>query len=161
MAVTYSQIATTTANGSVSSITFSSISGSYTDLIIIQNSKGAATTAGTWLRLNSDTGTNYSRTRILGDGSSASSGRQNNETAIQGDSPQNEWGTSIWQINNYSNATTYKTVLWRDNSNTYVAAQVGLWRSTSAITSITLSTNSSATNFASGSTFSLYGIKAA
>ena len=64
-------------------------------------------------------------------------------------------------INNYSNATTYKTVLWRDNSNTYVAAQAGLWRSTSAITSITLSTNSSATNFASGSTFSLYGILAA
>jgi hypothetical protein len=61
---------------------------------------------------------------------------------------------------NYSNATTYKTALARTSEDGVAAAYVGLWRSTSAITSITIDKGSS-DNFASGSTFTLYGIKAA
>jgi hypothetical protein len=63
------------------------------------------------------------------------------------------------QIQNYSNTTTNKTALIRDNFATYgTFARVALWRSTSAITSITLTMSSS--TFATGSQFTLYGIKA-
>ena len=59
---------------------------------------------------------------------------------------------------NYANTTTYKTTLVRHNNvSQTVSAVVNLWRSTSAITSITLS-NESATNFDVGATFTLYGI---
>jgi hypothetical protein len=65
---------------------------------------------------------------------------------------------------NYSNSTTYKTVLGRSNrASSDTAADVGLWRSTSAITRIDLAMGGSfpTNNFASGSTFTLYGIAAA
>ena len=63
-------------------------------------------------------------------------------------------------IQNYANTTTYKTMISRASDATQNAiAYVGLWRSTSAINSITLSV--SAGTFAIGSTFTLYGIKAA
>jgi hypothetical protein len=38
---------------------------------------------------------------------------------------------------------------------------VGMWRSTAAVSTITVANGNSATNFASTATFSLYGIKAA
>ncbi len=73
----------------------------------------------------------------------------------------NTFMTAIVQIQNYSNASTYKTCLIRGNdANNYVLATVGLSRSTSAITSISLATSSGA-QFVTGSTFTLYGIKAA
>jgi len=61
---------------------------------------------------------------------------------------------------NYSNTTTNKTVIGRHNGASGPVASVGLWRNTAAINSIRIS-NSSAVNFTIGSTFSLYGIKAA
>ena len=67
---------------------------------------------------------------------------------------------AIVQFQNYSNTTTYKTVLSRgNNASNLVEAFVGLWRSTSAITAIDIKTQSG--NFSIGSTFTLYGIKAA
>jgi hypothetical protein len=61
---------------------------------------------------------------------------------------------------NYSNTTTFKTLLVRfDNSSTETSLRVGLYRSTSAISTILVETDSS--TFTSGSTFTLYGIKAA
>jgi hypothetical protein len=66
---------------------------------------------------------------------------------------------SIINIQNYSNSTTYKTVLARsNNAATGTDATVALWRSTSAITSIDYYLNSG--SWATGSTFTLYGIKA-
>jgi hypothetical protein len=61
---------------------------------------------------------------------------------------------------NYSNATTNKTVLSKaSNASNNVDAIVALWRSTAAITSITILGNGQ--NYGIGSSFSLYGIKAA
>lgn len=159
MATTYEPIATTTVGTATDTVTFSSISGSYTDLIIVFNGTAAAsTTAG--LRFNSDTGSNYSHTYILGDGSTAFSSRGSNTTFMNQFYPNTTIGTVIFNIQNYSNTTTYKTVLTRvSNTGNYAGALVGLWRSTSAITSVTLFGNG--TNFATGSTFTLYGIKAA
>jgi hypothetical protein len=65
---------------------------------------------------------------------------------------------SIWQIMNYSNSTTNKSALNRGGgAGTNVEAYAGLWRNTAAITSVTVLT----TNFAAGSTFTLYGVKSA
>lgn len=161
MTVTYSQIATQTLGSAAATVTFSSISGSYTDLILVSNPK--MTTAGTYfiVTYNSDTGSNYSQTRLRGSGTAASSARDTNVTGIdiQYQDNNTDTGTSILQLFNYANTTTNKTALVRDNFASYgVFARVALWRSTSAITSITLTMSSS--TFASGSTFSLYGIKA-
>lgn len=160
MAVTYSQIATQTLGSATATVTFSSISGSYTDLILIVN--GSTTIDENYrIRFNSDTGSNYSYTRITGDGTSAASERATNAAFIQftaGDHTKR--GAFIVNIQNYSNTTTNKTTLSRHSiGESNVGAYVGLWRNTSAITSITLTTFS--TTFTSGSTFSLYGILAA
>lgn len=167
MAVTYDSIATTTLGSAQSSVTFSSISGSYTDLVIVCSP--AQTTAGQgdiYISFNSDSGTNYSATALYGSGSAAGSTRQSNQTGIRPEYygyPDTTVGntTTIINVMNYSNTTTYKTVLARANSaSTGTDAVVGLWRSTAAITSITLQMNASAT-FKANSTFTLYGVKAA
>ena len=162
MPSTYEPIATTTLGSAASSVTFSSISGSYTDLILVF----AGTTASNAypsLRFNGDTGTNYSNTNFRGNGTSAQSTRFNsaNEMDIAYGSPLSTTQANfIIQIMNYSNTTTNKTVLARtNNADRETGAAVGLWRSTSAINSVTLKSNSP--NFDVGSTFTLYGIKAA
>jgi hypothetical protein len=98
---------------------------------------------------------------MYGTGSVAASGRVTNATAASiARHEQSEFCVGITHIMNYSNTTTYKTVLSRGSSaNNIAIAYVDLWRNTAAITSITL-TPSSATNFDAGSTFSLYGINA-
>jgi hypothetical protein len=161
---TYTPIATTTLGSAASSYTFSSIAGTYTDLIIIAQIKGTAAASYLNVRFNGDTGTNYSRTTISANGSSVTSERRSNATAINTDYNEvveaNFNYISILQIMNYSNTTTYKTMLNRaNNAATGVGATVGLWRSTSAITSVSLVANNN--TFDTGTTFTLYGITAA
>lgn len=162
MAITYEPIATTTLSSNTASVTFSSIPGTYTDLVLVTNGKMSTGSAvNNKITFNSDTATNYSRTYVYGDGSNAFSGRdssQDNLGFIYWSSTNPS--TTIVQIQNYSNTTTYKTALARTSESGVAAAYVGLWRSTSAITSITI-TRGSTNDFASGSTFSLYGIKSA
>jgi hypothetical protein len=160
MTATYKKIATTTLGSATATVTFSSISGSYTDLVIVfrGNNTSAGNRAGTFI-LNSDTGSNYSATFIQGDGSSATSNRETSGSIQYFANVLNDNTNAIMQFQNYSNTTTYKTFLSRGNSSsTVVQARVGLWRSTSAITSITFGLN--ADDYATGSTFTLYGIKA-
>jgi hypothetical protein len=62
---------------------------------------------------------------------------------------------------NYSNTTTNKTILSRiNNAENSTVARVTLWRNTAAISTIFL-TEGNGANFIAGSTFTLYGIKAA
>jgi len=157
---TYTPIATTTLGSAAASVTFSSISGAYTDLVIVGSVKLNGSGDYLGLQFNSDTGSNYSRTRLSGSGSAASSERESNSARINMyNQSSSNFYTNIIHIQNYSNATTYKTVLSRnDIADWNTNAQVGLWRSTSAITSITLIGGG---NLASGCTFTLYGIAAA
>lgn len=165
MAKTYEPIATTTLGSAQATVTFSSITGTYTDLVLICQTSVASGTVQNQIQFNSDTGTNYSATILSGNGSTALSTR--NSSVSQITLGYDDYNTtaigqmSIVNIQNYSNATTYKTTIQRgSNANTGVSATVGLWRSTAAITSI-LVKNSGGVNFATGSTFTLYGIKAA
>ena len=160
---TYTPIATTTLGSAASSYTFSSIPGTYTDLVLILSTKTSSSGAGVSVRFNGDTGSNYSWTEISGNGSAASSARGTNTTSIFncGSTSTADFQAGIMSFNNYSNTTTYKTVLSRgqDTTNGYVQSHVGTWRSTAAINSVTVLANSG--NLTTGCTFTLYGIAAA
>lgn len=173
MAATYEPIATITVSGSAAAdITFSSISGSYTDLVVVIFARSAdAGTATTNIKFvfNGDTGTNYSCTFLYGDGSSAASGRATSNAFISeiGEAPQggtssNIFGVTKAHIFSYAGSTN-KTVLSESSSDIngsgYVVRNVGLWRNTSAITSLKITLNSG--NMAVGTTATLYGIKSA
>ena len=157
---TYTPIATTTLSSSQSSVSFSSISGSYTDLIMIINAKATSSVVNHRIQFNSDTGSNYSWTRLFGNGSSAQSDRgSSNASILIGEVDTTQMSADIVHFQNYANSTTYKTVLTRSGNVSYNSeTTVGLWRSTSAITTITIITSSQ--QFASGSMFTLYGITA-
>ena len=158
---TYTQIASTTLGSAASTVTFSSIAATYTDLVVVVNATFSnASTANLALQFNGDTASNYSATRLLGDGSAASSSRNGGTYMMIGDI-DNDIFTSIINIQNYSNTTTYKTALARTGfAAGFVGAYVGLWRSTAAINSFVIGYNGSGT-FAAGSTFNLYGIQSA
>jgi hypothetical protein len=162
MPATYEPIATVTApGGSSSQLVMSSIPATYTDLVLIING-GQSTADQTYsIRFNGDTGSNYSNTQIVGTGSSVTSNRNTSQTRgfIHSTAMNSLSDTVIVSIQNYSNSTTYKTAISRGNSVSFrVVSSVVLWRSTAAITSITVLGDA---NFLSGSTFTLYGIAAA
>jgi len=160
---TYTPIATTTLGSAQATVTFSSISGSYTDLVLIVQNSNSAGINSISLNFNSDTSSNYSMTFISGDGSTASSGRETSQTKLNVGGTSTDMGNvTICNIMNYSNATTYKSTVSRSGWTGYalIRAFAGLWRSTSAITQIDIKVISGA-NFNTGSTFTLYGIAAA
>ena len=163
MTVTYEAIYSTTLGSAQASVTLNSFSG-YTDLFL--TTSASTTSSGNSGRVdvtvNGDTGSNYSFTRMAGDGSSAFSYRRSNQTSFAelANSTSGNFFPMQLQFMNYANTTTNKTVL----QNAFVSASfrrevgVGLWRSTAAITSITLT--AFGTTFVAGSNFSIYGIKA-
>ena len=164
MATTYEPIATANGTGSSGQISFSSIPSTYTDLVLIANAQSTSGARQMYLTFNSDTGSNYSRTILFGTGSSAGSARNSNTLQTYLDYYGIVEATSpcihISNIMNYSNTTTYKTMLTRANdSASGVDAICHLWRSTAAINRIDIYLD--AVSFATGSTFTLYGIKAA
>lgn len=159
MAKTYEPLATTTLSSTQSTVTFSSISGSYTDLVLVTDGTSSAADYTMTLQFNSDTGANYSSTILNGSSSPAnpSSTKDNNNSSVFSGSITTTQSSSIISIQNYANTTNYKTLLARGNAGTErIRLYIGLWRNTNAINSITLGTNG--TSFASGCTFTLYGI---
>jgi hypothetical protein len=163
MPITYTPIASTTLTSDQATVSFSSL-GAYTDLRLVYQTGMSSASNEPYLRFNSDSSSLYSETVLYGNGTSALSLRNSISTAIQmardvGLPTAIESVTTV-DIMNYANTTTFKTALIRTNkaSATYsqVGVYAGLYRSTSAITSINLSTSGG--NFVSGSTFVLYGI---
>lgn len=164
MAATYTPIASITLGANATTVTFSSIPQTYTDLILIVSSQGTRATYGGDLtvKINSDSSSNYSITSLTGNGSTATSTRASNQSSLSlggdiGPASTSTYTPTIIHFFNYSNATTYKTILSRhNNAGQRVALICGLWRSTSAITQINLTANGY--DYVSGSTFNLYGI---
>jgi hypothetical protein len=162
MAVTYEPIATTTLGSANSTITFSSISASYTDLRLILIGT-ASTSANAYARVNSDSGSNYSVTVLSADGSTASSTRAANQTYInlQYNSFFKSAQPTLITADFFSYAgSTFKSILSQTaadvNGSGYVESCVNLWRSTSAINRIDLIMQSG--TFSVGTTATLYGI---
>jgi hypothetical protein len=169
MASTYTPLANYVVTGTPnSSIVVNSISGSYTDLVMIASLKNATSAADPYINFNGDSSNIYSNTTLGGNGSSAYSNRNSNATAfyVENNASVNTSAFGVYEFYfmNYANTNVYKTSLVRANSpaGSYAGteATVGLYRSTSAITSINLQINP-AYPFAVGSTITLYGIKAA
>lgn len=164
MPTTYTPIATTTLNSTATEINFPTISGAYTDLVLVSSIKPSDNAnPSVLIQFNNDTATNYSLTRLKGNGTAASSSRRidKNFGYLSDDglsaSSTNTISTIITQFQNYSNSTTYKTFLSRSNTpDLTVEAIINLWRSKSAITSMKVYVL--AGGFAAGSTFSLYGV---
>jgi len=164
MPATYDPIATTTLGSAASTITFSSIPATYTDLRVVVN----VITAGNddmRIRVNSSA-TGYSNTSISGTGATAGS---NSSTSA------NEWYPSsgfdaannfrLYTMDFFSYAgSTNKTMLLESSGDKsgsgIVARQVCLWSNTSAINRLDLVTPGGS-NFNTGTTATLYGIKAA
>ena len=168
---TYDPLATTTLTSTATSITFSSISGSYTDLVLVVNDQ-LDSASGFKIRFNGDSGSNYQQVQFSGYASSKIGGKVLSASSIYnnliyGDSTTaNAFTPNIIHIQNYSNSTAYKALLWRygtvtaaggNGENTVLA---GSWNSTSAITSIEISVWN-AVNFTAGTSATLYGIAAA
>ena len=160
---TYVALDKVTISGtSTNTVTFSSISQNYTDLILVIEGTSTGANIDFPIRFNGDTGANYSRTYLYGNGSSTSSGRASNDTSMGLPNLDTGRGVSISHIFNYANTTTFKTGLGRTSgAPSYgVSAIVGLWRNTAAITSLTVFA-AGANFYGNGTTLSLYGIKAA
>ena len=171
------QIATTTLGSAQSTVTFSSIPQTYTHLQLRLFAQDVRATYGiTEIRLvfNSDTSSIYTSHNMYGDGSSAvSNSTLNFSSMVLGDgtygtSTGGTFGAGIADILDYTNTNKLKTVrhIAGVDLNGVIAGyggrvglSSGVWRSTSAISSITLTSNS-LINFSANSRFSLYGVKA-
>lgn len=160
---TYDCIATTTLSGSpVTTVSFTSIPQTYTDLVLVSNIIYSAN-AGDYisLRFNGNTGTNYSTIRVAANGSTVGTGANSNDDKLPFYSASTtQYVPFIAHINNYSNTNVNKTALVKvANATANLDIGVGLFRSTSAITQVDVFF--AAANIAASSTFALYGIAAA
>lgn len=164
-------ITSTTLSSSAASVTFSSIPATYTDLVLKVSARDTNATADNGqfrLRFNGDTATNYSLTYLYGSGAAAGSGRYSNQTNAglafgSGDTAGNTSNTftnmEIY-IPNYTSTANKPFSSFsapeQNGTNAYMALDAALYRGTSDISSIAISAT---TNYASGSTFTLYGLK--
>lgn len=172
MANTYTLISSNVLTGSAASVTFSSIPSTYTDLVLrISARTDRAAQNNSYIAIkpfNSDTATNYSATRIYGDGATATAAR---ETSVDygaigyvpaSTATSSTFGNIEIYIPSYliaQNKPFSSDAAHENNATTaYRASVAGLWRNTAAITGITIDTLAQG-NFIAGSSFYLYGIK--
>lgn len=165
---TYTPIYSTTVvgSGSVANITLTNIPTTYTDLVLVASLTGTSASGSACnFTINGDNSALYSSTCVGGDGGTPFSTRISGSSTWQVAYQNIGTGTgpSNFTLNfmNYSNTTTYKTMVSRYNEPTLGTGSIaGIYRSVNPITRITISINGSKT-FNSGSQFTLYGIKAA
>jgi hypothetical protein len=167
----FSLIQTQALAADAGSVTFSAIPGTYEHLMILWTARGTdAGNPDVYLQFNGDTGANYDRELLVGVSAAPASGATVGQTALQAigtmpgstaDAGRAAGGTI--RIASYARTTFWKTAVgdFSDIRATSAGNQLagmagGIWRSTAAITSVTLLP--SAGNFLAGSVFSLYGI---
>ena len=173
-ATSFESIATLTAAGGETSLSFTSIAGTYKHLQIrgiYRDTQATTNPRNLLMQFNSDTATNYVYHRLEGTGATATASGAITQSAClisvagMGDSATaNIYGVSIIDILDYASTTKNKTMkAFAGGQNNTTNSQLGLssslWLSTSAITSIQLKPGNTA--FKAGTTFALYGIKGA
>jgi hypothetical protein len=165
----YDSIATTTLATATASITFSSIPATYKHLQIrmLAKSDYAGNEDG-FVRFNGDTAGNYSWHFMYGNGTSAGAYSGTSAGFIRGfrqvgnSSSANVFDGTVIDILDYANTSKYKTLRslsgYDNNGSGIIQFMSGLWMSTVATTSLTLTTETGS-NFMAYSSFALYGIK--
>lgn len=166
----YESIATYTSTGSAGDIEFTSIPGTYKHLqlrgILRTNDSGSFNNQT--LRFNGDTASNYALHRLRGDGANtaangvANIGSINDFMRATGSGiASNIFSAAIVDILDYADTNKYKTIRVLNGQDANGSGEIilvsGLWRSTSAITSLKIFVSGGTA--ISGSTFALYGIK--
>lgn len=157
-------LANITLGSSAATVTFASIPATYRDLrIVVTGVESEPGSQDVWLEVNGDTGANYSRVFMYGNGSTATSGSGTMNQFLPwfaGDVLSH----ATMDIMDYAQTDKHKTLLTRSNSGSStgngVSAQTQRWASTAAITSLRFKL-ANAFTFNAGSTFSLYGIVSA
>ena len=170
MPSTYTLISSNVLASSAASVTFSAIPSTYTDLVLRGSTRDdiAGVNGIFKVQFNGDSGTNYSSTQLRGSGSAADTTQSSNYTFIYGALLNGNTTTSStfspfefyipsYTSSNYKSSSVNAAQENNTTSPVYRTASANLWRSTSAITSITFLPNGS--NFLTGSSFYLYGIK--
>jgi len=154
---TYIPLASLTLSSSAASVTFSSISQAYRDLVLVMSIKASAAGASTTTVLNSDTGANYNYVNMSGNGSTATSASSSASTLAGIGIVETDFTQITHNIMDYSATDKHKTVLTRgDRASASTLAVANRWANTAAVTTITYSVTG--TTIAAGSTFCLYGI---
>lgn len=157
--MTYTPLATVTLASTASSVTFSSIPATYRDLILVVNASSSIQTE-LFLRLNSDTGSNYNTVRMQGNGSITGSASTANATGARlngnGDIMTTLSFNALIQFLDYSATDKHKSGLSRTNSANGVDACAFRWANTNAVSTV-LAYPATGT-FSSGSTFNLFGV---
>jgi hypothetical protein len=165
MANTFIKIASATVgSGGASSIDFTSIPSTYTDLVIYFSPRSTNVSAiyGATIQFNSSS-SNFSYRALYGNGSVA--GSYLDTASWLGEVPaasstSNTFGNVSIYIPNYSGSTNKSFSIDNVGENNATAARADLiaelWSNTAAINSVKLQ---SAVNFAQYSTATLYGIK--
>lgn len=169
----YESIATVTVgSGGATDVTFSSIPSTYKHLQIRVMAKNSYTSANgvynMYTVLNADTGSNYARHLLQGDGSSvtavASTTQTKAYTGLFASGSTTSFAVAVIDILDYANTNKYKTIRSLTgadfNGSGEVWFQSSLWQNTNAINSIKF-TSESGYNVGQYSSFALYGIKGA
>lgn len=150
----------TVSGSSTTTVTFSSISGIYRDLVLVVAGSNSSTTY-LGLRLNSDTGFNYYYNWVSGNGSSASS-NQNSTNGIYFLSNAQigtTQGLYKFELFDYADSNKHKTIFAKaDKADAATDSFVYRWNQTSAITSIQAVVLGG--NLVAGTTLCLYGVSA-
>jgi len=162
-----SLISTVTTSASQATVTFSSIPGTFKDLILVVNARGTASTTAVnvLLRMNGDTGANYSYERINPFGSAfAAAGTSMEVATINAATALANRGTSFEAaVFNYADTLFHRQMtcfqymgITNTASNFFQTSTGGFWNNTTnAITQLDLLLSSGA--FVDGSIVSLYG----
>lgn len=156
-------------SGGAASIEFTSIPSTYTHLQLRGITRCAGSgTVSIDLQVNGVTSSTYAWHRLYGDGSSASAYAEPNTSKFTemyqpiSTDTSNAFGAFVWDLLDYANTNKYKTarVLTAydvNGTNGKIAFVSGLYPSTSAVSSIKLTSNGG--NFAQYSSVALYGVK--
>lgn len=150
----------TVSGSSTTSVTFSSISALYRDLVLVINGTNSVD-ANLYLRFNSDSGSNYDYALMYGNGSSAVAGSGNQTGIFFNNVARIGTAQSQFEINilDYAQTNKKKTLLASaDRAGAATERYVFRWDNTAAITTIACIVASG--NLVAGTTFTLYGVSA-
>jgi hypothetical protein len=154
---TYTPIASVTLSATASEVVFSGLPQTFRDLILVTDSIHSTTGVAVNCRFNGDAGSNYSFVFMRGNGSAATSSSGTTTAMNATDTFTTRGYTGTLQIFDYSQTNKHKTALLRKGGAFEdVQAWAQRWANTSAINSISLTTGSG--TFASGSSFTLFGV---